>query len=199
MRPAVFFDRDNTLIPSSGYLGDPAEVRLVEGAAEAVARVRAFGFAVVVASNQSGVARGLFTEEDVRAVNLRIDELLRATHPGALVDRHEFCPYHAEAPVERYRRDSELRKPRPGMLLRAASELGLDLPASWMIGDAPRDIEAGRAAGCHTILLRAPGLETSPAATESFSVQPDAVVSSLSEAVEVIERRISCGRGGGGL
>src|SRR5262245_54226960 len=83
-RPAVFFDRDNTLIVSDGYLGDPSQVRLVKGAADAVARARAMGFVTVVFSNQSGVARGMFGEEDVRAVNARLDELLRATHADAL-------------------------------------------------------------------------------------------------------------------
>src|SRR5215468_3354109 len=99
MRPAVFFDRDNTLIASDGYLGDPAAVRLIEGAAEAVARARALGFAVVVASNQSGVARGLFAEPDVHAVNRRLDALLQAANPEALVERHEFCPFHPQAAV----------------------------------------------------------------------------------------------------
>jgi histidinol-phosphate phosphatase family protein len=190
MRPAVFFDRDNTLIESAGYLADPAEVRLIEDAAEAVARVRGLGFAVVVASNQSGVARGLFGEEQVHAVNRRIEELLRAAHPGAAIDRHEFCPFHPEALVERYRKDSELRKPRPGMLLRAAAELGLDLSRSWMIGDAPRDVEAGLAAGCRTILIRGPRLKTSPAAAERVSVQPDEVVATLAQAVRIIAARL---------
>jgi len=86
-RPAVFFDRDNTLIANDGYLGDPAGVVLVEGAPELVARVRALGFATVIFSNQSGVARGLFDEDDVRAVNARLDQLLAASDPNALIDR----------------------------------------------------------------------------------------------------------------
>ncbi len=77
-RPAVFFDRDNTLIVSDGYLGNPAEVKLIEGAADAVARARKMGFAAVTISNQSGVARGMFTEDAVRSVNRRMDDLLRA-------------------------------------------------------------------------------------------------------------------------
>src|SRR4051795_9498754 len=96
-RPAVFFDRDNTLIACDGYLGDPEKVELVPGAADAIARTRALGFATVVVSNQSGVARGLFDEEAVRAVNTRLDELLAADNPAAVIDRHEFCPYHPDA------------------------------------------------------------------------------------------------------
>src|SRR3954447_23017842 len=163
-RPAVFFDRDNTLIASDGYLGDPAKVRLIPGAAEAVARARQLGYAVVVVSNQSGVARGMFSEEDVQAVNKRMDELLVAENPGAVVDRHEYCPFRPDGTVDVYARDSDRRKPKPGMILSAAEKLALDLSRSWVIGDAGRDIEAARAAGCRAILFRDPKLPKSAAA-----------------------------------
>ena len=146
-RPAVFFDRDNTLIVSDGYLGDPAKVALVKGAADAIARARSLGYAVVCFSNQSGVARGMFSEEDVQAVNARTDELLRSENPAAVIDRHEFCPFHPEGTVEAYRQESDRRKPKPGMILAAADKLALDLSRSWVVGDAARDIEAGKAAG----------------------------------------------------
>src|SRR3954466_6780650 len=87
-RPAVFFDRDNTLIVSDGYLGDPQKVTLISGAADAIARGRALGFATVVVSNQSGVGRGMFDEDAVRAVNARMDDLLLAENPQAIIDRH---------------------------------------------------------------------------------------------------------------
>src|SRR6185437_5895296 len=150
-RPAVFFDRDNTLIVNDGYLGDPSKVMLVEGAAECIARVRSLGYAVVVLSNQSGVARGMFTEDDVHRVNARLDELLADHNPQAVIDRHEFCPFHPEGTVAEYKHESDLRKPRPGMIHQAAEKLALDLSRSWVVGDAPRDIEAGKAAGCKTI------------------------------------------------
>lgn len=158
-RPAVFLDRDGTIIHDPGYLGDPAKVRLITGAAEAMARLRAAGYPLVVVSNQSGVARGLLTEADVESVNRRMNELLRSS--GAEVERVYHCPYlpGEEAVVEAYRRDSELRKPHPGMLLLAARELGIDLRRSWMIGDSERDVEAGRAAGCRSILLAAGPVE----------------------------------------
>jgi D-glycero-D-manno-heptose 1,7-bisphosphate phosphatase len=183
-RPAVFFDRDNTLIHNDGYLGNPAQVRLLDGAAAAVAGARAAGFAVVTVSNQSGVGRGLITEDDVRAVDARMDDLLLAGDPGAVIDRHYFCPFHPEADVVEYRKDSALRKPKPGMLLAAADELNLDLPRSWLVGDAPRDVEAGQAAGCRTILLRDPTVTASPAA--AGAAQPDHVAESLSEALGLI-------------
>src|SRR5688500_3332305 len=165
-RPAVFFDRDNTLIACDGYLGDPAKVVLIEGAAKAVARVREMGFAAVVFSNQSGVARGMFGEDAVHAVNHRLDDLLHEDDPRAIIDRHDFCPYHPSAKVERYRIDSDLRKPKPGMIYQAEKALGLDLARSWVVGDAPRDIAAGHAAGLRTVLLRIASLPPSPATSE---------------------------------
>ncbi len=186
-KPAVFFDRDNTLLVSDGYLGDASRVILVDGAAEAVARVRNMGFATVVISNQSGVARGMFGEAEVHAVNRRMDELLRNENPQAMIDRHEFCPFHPQGTVAGYRRESRLRKPAAGMIFSAAAALDLDLPRSWVIGDAPRDIVAGKTAGCKTILFCDPNLAPSSAARES-DVTADFRVQSLREAVETISR-----------
>src|SRR5436305_107269 len=185
-RPAIFFDRDNTLIVGSDYLGDPDDVVLMPGAADAVSRARALGYATVVISNQSGVARGMFTEADVRAVNARMEEYLLEENPAAIIDRQEFCPFHPEGKVERYCRDSDMRKPRPGMLIKAAELLGLDLNRSWLIGDAPRDIEAGKAAGCKTVLFQPPAVEQSPAAMEESSVEPDYLCTSLMDAIDYI-------------
>lgn len=187
-RPAVFFDRDNTLIVSDGYLGDPSKVVLVDGAAEIVARVRSLGYAVVVFSNQSGVARGMFTEDDVHRVNARLDELLADHNPQAVIDRHEFCPFHPEGTVAEYAKESDLRKPAAGMIHQAAEKLALDLARSWVIGDAPRDIEAGKSAGCRTIWYKDAKLPPSSSARELMLTVPDAVVSSLREAMDVIAR-----------
>jgi len=187
-RPAVFFDRDNTLIACDEYLGDPSKVCLVEGAADAVARARGLGYATVIFSNQSGVARGYFSEEAVHGVNARLDEMLSDANPKAVIDRHEFCPFHPDASIDRYRQDSHLRKPRPGMIRQAAEALALDLTRSWVIGDAPRDIEAGKAAGCRTILFTDSKLKTSPAALEKQKVEPDYICSTLAEALDFIER-----------
>jgi D-glycero-D-manno-heptose 1,7-bisphosphate phosphatase len=187
-RPAVFFDRDNTLIACDGYLGDPAKVVLIDGAAEAIVRVRALGYAAVIFSNQSGVARGLFTEEAVHAVNHRLDDLLHEEDPRAIIDRHDFCPFHPTAKVQKYRVDSDLRKPKPGMIYQAQRALGLDLSRSWVIGDAPRDIAAGHTAGLRTVLLRIASLPPSPATNEGAGVEPDFVATSLAEAVAFIER-----------
>ncbi|HEX8323296.1 MAG TPA: HAD family hydrolase [Tepidisphaeraceae bacterium] len=190
-RPAVFFDRDNTLIVGNDYLGEPDKVVLVAGAAAAVSGCRQLGFAVVVVSNQSGVARGMFSEADVQAVNRRTDELLLAENPAAVVDRHEYCPHHPDGSVMAYRVNCDCRKPKAGMIYAAAEAMALDLPASWMVGDAPRDIAAGRAAGCRTILIIDPTLAPSPAALQTADVPADFLVGSLTEAAEVIAKAAS--------
>ena len=153
---------------------------------EVMARVRRLGYAAVTFSNQSGVARGMFSEEDVHRVNSRLDDMLLDHEPGAVIDRHEFCPHHPEAAVPRYRQASEFRKPAPGMIYQAARQLGLDLTRSWVVGDAPRDIEAGRAAGCRTILFKDASLPPSAAAREPAAVKPDFVATNLKEVGDLI-------------
>jgi len=152
-RQAVFLDRDGTIIEDTGYVDDPAKVRLLAGSSGAIRRLSEGGFLVVVTSNQSGVARGLFDEATMSAVHDRMEKLLR--EEGATLDGAYYCPFLAgqEAVVEAFRRDTELRKPKPGLLLQAANELDIDLRRSWMVGDSPRDVEAGRRAGCRTVLI----------------------------------------------
>ncbi len=153
-RKAVFLDRDGTIIEDVGYVSRPDQVRLLPGAAEAIRRLRRAGYLVVIVSNQSGVARGLLTEDDLETVHQRMIDLLAAE--GATIDGTYYCPFidGKDAKVAAYRRKSLLRKPEAGMLLKAAEELDIDLARSWMIGDADRDMEAGRRAGCRSILLR---------------------------------------------
>ncbi|MFQ5461232.1 MAG: D-glycero-alpha-D-manno-heptose-1,7-bisphosphate 7-phosphatase [Phycisphaerae bacterium] len=150
---AVFLDRDGTIIEDTGYLADPDDIVLLPGSAEAIQRFAEAGYLVVVASNQSGIARGKFDEADLERIHERFEELL--AHEGVNLDGAYYCPYldGPEATVRQYRRDSELRKPKPGMLLQAARELNVDLKQSWMIGDAPSDVQAGVRAGCKTVLL----------------------------------------------
>jgi histidinol-phosphate phosphatase family protein len=181
MQQAVFLDRDNTLIPNDGDLGDPQLVRLMPGAAQAIASLSRLGYRIIVVSNQGGVARGKYDEGDVERVHARINELVQA-ESGATIDRFYFCPYHPQGTVPRYRREHPWRKPQPGMILQAAGDLDLDLAGSWTLGDQIRDIEAGRAAGTRTILVTDAPLGGSPAA------RPDFVVRDLLEAAQVIAR-----------
>ena len=186
-KAAVFFDRDNTLIVNDAYLGDPAAVVLIQGAADAVGRAKKMEFAVITVSNQSGVARVYFDEAAVLAVDMRMDQLLLAQNPSAVIDLHEYCPFHPQATIEKYRQQSPRRKPLPGMLLAAAEKLSLDLSRSWLIGDALRDIEAGKAADCRTILFRDPAIVQAPNAKRGGAVA-DHTVSSLKEAMDIVER-----------
>ena len=182
---AVFLDRDNTLIHNEGDLGDPDEVRLRDGVAAGLKSLAEAGYHLVVVTNQGGVARGKFTEDDVDAVHQRIAVLAdEAADTSNLIDRFYYCPYHPEAEIEEYRRDHPWRKPHPGMLLQAASDMNLNLTHCWMIGDQQRDIEAGRAAGCRTILL------TEDEALKE-EAHPTVTVRSFSEAVQaVLDRQL---------
>lgn len=151
LRPAVFLDRDGTLMVDSGYVGSPDEVVLMDGAAAALADLREDGFAIVIVTNQSGVARGRFGSTDVEAVHRRLDQLLSAANPLARVDAYYWCSH---GPGSAGQEVCQCRKPRPGLILQAAADLGLDLGRSVGIGDADRDIEAAIAAGCgHWIRL----------------------------------------------
>lgn len=148
---AVFLDRDGTLIALVHHLTDPAEVRLIPGAAGAVADLRAAGYRVVIVTNQSVVGRGMLTEAGLAEVHAEMARQLAAE--GTAVDGVYFCPL---APVQKDPTVVEhpMRKPGPGMLLQAAAEMGLDLAQSWMVGDTVSDMLAGRNAGCRTVLVR---------------------------------------------
>jgi D-glycero-D-manno-heptose 1,7-bisphosphate phosphatase len=152
-RPALFLDRDGVVIDDTHYVGTIDQIRWIAGSAAAVRLANNAGYVVVVVSNQSGVARGLFGEADVETIHQHIREHFQA-ESGATFDRFYFCPHHATEGIDRYRVDCECRKPKPGMLLRAARELDLDLSRSWLIGDRASDIQAGLSAGCRTILVR---------------------------------------------
>ena len=146
-RRAVFLDRDGTLLELIAYLHQPEQVRLVAGAAAALRRLQAEGWLRIVVTNQSGVARKIFSMDEVTAVHERMLALLRAD--CADLDAIEICPHHPD-----HTGPCPCRKPAPGMLLRAARRFGIDLAGSWMIGDRLDDLEAGRVLGLRTILVR---------------------------------------------
>jgi len=174
-RKAVFFDRDDTLIECngvtpSGDLGDPSLVSLKPGAREAIEALKKTGFVIVVITNQGGVARGNHTCSDVFRVNARLNELL-----GNTVDAFRFCPWHPKGTLEPWTREHPWRKPSPGMILDASASLRIDLAQSWVVGDADRDCEAGKRAGCRTILIG-----------EAPSAHADSVTPDLAGAVRTI-------------
>ncbi|MBT0662966.1 D-glycero-beta-D-manno-heptose 1,7-bisphosphate 7-phosphatase [Geobacter pelophilus] len=150
-RRAVFIDRDGTINEEKEYLYRPEAFEFIPGVPEAIRILGEAGFLVVVVTNQSGVARGYYGEDDVRSLHRYMDELLLTA--GAKVDAYYFCPHHPVNGVGEYRIDCRCRKPMPGMLLQAVSDLGIDLSASWMIGDKLADVEAGIAAGCRSAMV----------------------------------------------
>lgn len=148
--PAVFLDRDGTLIEDVHFLCDPAQIRLLPGAASALLRLRDAGFRCVLVTNQSAVGRGMITEAQLQEIHAEMSRILAAE--GSLLDGIYYCPDlppREGSPVP----PSGNRKPAPGMLLRAAADLGLDLESSWMVGDKIIDVQAGLNAGCRSILL----------------------------------------------
>jgi len=161
---AVFLDRDGTLIEGDGYLGNPADVRLLPGVGEALGAVGRAGWLRIVVSNQSGVARKLFTVEQYGRVEAAVLSSVRAE--GGDVDAVYVCHHLPEAADPHWALVCECRKPRPGLLLRAAAERGIDLKSSVMVGDALRDLEAGRAAGVGACVLvrTGKGRDTEPVA-----------------------------------
>lgn len=144
-QPAVFLDRDGVINVDVGYPHRIEDFSFIPGAPEAIKALNDAGYRVVVVSNQSGVARGLFTEDRVRLFHQHIAQSLALS--GARIDAFYFCPYHPDAVVERYRVDHPERKPHPGMIERAAREMNLDLTRSFLIGDRETDIQAATAAG----------------------------------------------------
>ncbi len=177
-RPAVFVDRDGT-INANARRGDfvlrPDDLRLLPGAADALRRLKEAGYLLVVFTNQSGVARGVMTPADVEAVNARLGDLLAAA--GAPLDGVYFCP-HMDGD------GCECRKPKPGLIKRAAEELGIDLSRSWGLGDGARDLEAARAAGCRVVLVHGDSYPGERDAGEALS--PEASVPDLAAAAEVV-------------
>jgi D-glycero-D-manno-heptose 1,7-bisphosphate phosphatase len=184
-KQAVFLDRDGTVAEEVGYVNHVSRVRLLPGSAGALRRIRSAGFLAVVVTNQAGVARDYFEESLVGQVHRRLEELLRAE--GASLDAIYYCPHHPREGAPPYRRECDCRKPRPGMLLRAARELDIDLSRSYMVGDGIVDVGAGRAAGATTILvLTGYGRGHLEHRRHRWSVEPDHVAEDLPAAVDWI-------------
>ena len=151
MNKGIFLDKDGTLIPDIPYNIDPDMITLQPDSIEGLKLLYDEGYLLVIVSNQSGVARGYFTEEKLEAVEIKIKELLAVN--DILLSGFYYCPHHPQGIVKSFNIDCDCRKPKPGMLLKAATEHNIDLPKSWMIGDILNDIEAGSRAGCKTVLI----------------------------------------------
>lgn len=159
-RSTIFLDRDGVLIEDRGLLVDPAKIRVLDGVPRALQNLHDAGFLLVVVTNQAVVARGLVTPSQMQDIHVAMQRLLQHAG-GPPLDAIYSCPHHPEATLPEYRTACQCRKPRPGLLLRAAEELHLDLKASFMVGDRITDIIAAVAAGCRTILVQT-GQHTAP-------------------------------------
>ena len=182
---ALFLDRDGAVIVEKGFLGDPAQVELYSGAAQSLREALNKGWKLVIVSNQSGVARGLITEEQVKAVNKRVLELLSSE--GVDVTDIYYAPEHPDGSVEGYRTADNLRKPSDGMFLRAAREHNIDLSSSWVIGDRPGDYLSGYTIGGRGVLVKTGYGAESLAELERYAaLPPEFVAEDLPSAVNTI-------------
>ncbi|MCX5649738.1 MAG: HAD family hydrolase [Planctomycetota bacterium] len=184
-QPAVFLDRDGTLIEEIGYPTRPQQIRILGGVARGLARLAEAGFKRIVVTNQSGIARGLMTEDDLDRFHEALDEQLDLL--GAAVDAYYVCPHHpdrSEAARPDLAIECDCRKPKPGLILQAAEDLDIDLGASWAIGDTWRDVQAGQAASLKTIKLPAPPGHDAPRPADV--PPPTAEAEDFEDAVRII-------------
>ncbi len=183
---AIFLDRDDTIIADPGYINSPEQVKLLPGASHGINELRKLGYKLVIVSNQSGIARGIFTENTLAKIHEKLKELL--AKENAYIDRIYYCPYHRQGSIPKYRKDSNERKPKPGMLLRAAKEMNLDLENSWMIGNTYNDVAAGEAAGTKTILIKS---HTNKPVKNLADPTADFEAVNLKEAANIIKRQVA--------
>ena len=180
---AIFLDRDGTINQYVGFLHSPDEFMLIDGVAEAIRKINFSGYLAIVITNQPVIARGEVTYEGLEEIHNKMETLLGLE--GAYIDGLYFCPHHPhkgyEGEVPELKIDCDCRKPKPGMLLRAAEDFNIDLSKSWMIGDGENDVKAGAAAGCRTALIC-----TDTEEDDLEFVQANLVVRSVAEFVEKV-------------
>jgi D-glycero-D-manno-heptose 1,7-bisphosphate phosphatase len=183
VRPAVFLDRDGTLIEERGYLDRLDLMAPFPETPAALARLRDAGFALVLVTNQAGVARGLFDEAFVQEAHRHLAALL--AHDGIALDGYYYCPHHPDGVVEAYRRVCRCRKPAPGMVEQAARDLGLDVARSFVVGDKWLDVELAMNAGARGILVRT-GYGAGIADRPPPGIEPAGIVNTLTDAASLI-------------
>ena len=166
-----------------GHIDDPKELSLLSGAASAIRRLNKSKYLTVVVTNQSVIARGKCTEIDMEKIHNRLQSLIK--EDGASIDRIYYCPHYPDQEISGGREELKVvcdcRKPKPGLIMRAAKDMNIDLNLSWMVGDMASDIEAANRAGIRSILLsKQDGFD------DHYSVRPDAICLDLSDAVKLI-------------
>ena len=184
-RPAVFLDRDGTINDDVGYLTDLATLHIYPYAADAIRLLRRAGFAIIVVTNQGGIARGLMTEAFVRETHRRM--AARLERAGAIIDDWFYCPHHPESVVPGLSTPCDCRKPGVALPLEAAARHGLALQQSWVIGDHWRDVQMGHAAGMRAVLLRT-GHGLDQEATRAADQRVEAICDNLMAATAFVLR-----------
>ena len=182
--PAIFLDRDGTINVDHGYVHEIDNFQFIDGVIDACRELKKMGFALVLVTNQSGIARGMFSEDQFMYLTEWMDWSL--ADRAVDFDGIYFCPHHPEAAVEEYRQVCDCRKPQPGMLLQAQRELNIDMAASYMVGDKPEDMQAAIAAGVGTKVL----VRTGKPVTEQGEKLADWVLNSLADLPEAIKKRV---------
>ncbi len=180
-RRAVFLDRDGTLNRDVGYPAYFGQIHLYPSSVESVRKINHAGLAAVVVTHQSGVGRGYFSEDELLALHREFTR--RFAENGARIDRMYYCPHDRLSLTEAYRRDCDCAKPRPGLGLLAAAELGLDLPGSYMVGDKTADVLFGRNIGATPVLLLTGYGKEARKELESRGLPPDHIAADVGEAV----------------
>jgi len=181
---AVFLDRDGTLNEDPGYLGDPEKLKLFPGTGKALSMLKnKLNFKLIVISNQSGIARGLLTDENVIAVNNRINELL--IPDDVMIDAFFYCPFHPDFSDPK---DCTCRKPSPEMVFRAAKDMNISLERSYFVGDAVSDIECGKNAGVKTILVKTGYGEESFLMLQNQNNFPTFVAQNILDVAQIIKQ-----------
>ena len=181
-RRAVFLDRDGTLNRERGFVRSPDELEVLPGVSEALERLRAAGFLPVVLTNQSGIARGLYSEVDLAQVHAELD-----ARTGHRIAAYFHCPHHPEAIGHPYGGECTCRKPRRGLLAQAVEVLGLSLPDSWLVGDSARDLLPARGLPLRTVLVQSgKPWEPEVARLRAEAAEPTCVVADLAAAAAAI-------------
>ncbi|HEY3252068.1 MAG TPA: HAD-IIIA family hydrolase [Ignavibacteria bacterium] len=197
MNKALFLDRDGTILKeiegdspeTLGYLTNVQQVELIDGAAEAIAIARKMGYKTIIITNQSAIARGMLTEEELDKINWKMLKLLKEANPEAKIDDLFYSPYLKEGSVEKYSIDSPKRKPDVGMIEEAQNKYVIDLSASYMIGDSYTDMKCGINAGIHNILVKTGYGKIAYQKCLDENLKIDFIASNLLDAVHYISQR----------
>jgi D-glycero-D-manno-heptose 1,7-bisphosphate phosphatase len=184
----IFLDRDGTINNEVEFLRTSDQLKLIPRSADAIAELNELGFKIFILTNQSGIARGILTENDLHRIHTKLLQLLE--EQNAHIDKIYYCPHHPEGSIEKYTKACECRKPKPGMYRAAAKEYNIDLSRSFVIGDKMIDIQAGNNCGAHTILVLTGYGKTELEDCRRNGVKIDYIAKDLYEAVQFVKRSV---------